>query len=231
VSGIVVVTGACGALGQALLQALAQRAQLSDCDGPPVPIERVIGVDRAQAGHLFLDARVEYVRGDYEQPRFLARMMGTTTSSIFHLAPFEAGAAEGPGGLPPDLDTALRDSVDTTRALMEACAFQSLPPRLVVAGVTAPDSRAGELERAGAFVEIGELIVLEYARRGAVDGCCVHLHAPADEPTEDWLTAAAQQLIEAHDLPVGAAIGAPLAGGVATIAWDRPHRAALPKTT
>ncbi|HXW65003.1 MAG TPA: hypothetical protein VEK74_07975, partial [Burkholderiaceae bacterium] len=75
----VVVTGASSPLGQATLQAIAARGVLARDAGHPIPVRRIIAVDRTQPAALFLDSRIEYVRGDYEQPRFLARMMGTAT--------------------------------------------------------------------------------------------------------------------------------------------------------
>lgn len=92
----VVVTGAGTALGQALLQAIAVRGALRRGDGDPVPVRRIIAVDRTQPAALYVDARIEYVRGDYEQPRFLARMMGASTDSVFHLSALGAGAVPGP---------------------------------------------------------------------------------------------------------------------------------------
>jgi len=62
------VTGASTPLGQGLLRALAARGALTR-DGAAAPIARILGVDREQPPGLFVDERVEYVCGEYEQPR------------------------------------------------------------------------------------------------------------------------------------------------------------------
>ena len=67
----VVVIGGAGVLGQALLKAIVARGVLTRSDGVPAPVRRVIAVDRSQPPRLFVEARVEYVRGaghTYDEP-------------------------------------------------------------------------------------------------------------------------------------------------------------------
>jgi len=170
-----VVTGACSALGQALLRTLAARGTLSRADGEPVAITRVIAVDRVQPAALFLDPRIEYVRGDYELPRFLARMMGTITDSVFHLSALGAGLDEA--GRPADLEAALLGSVDTTRALLDACGFQSAPPKLVFASAMQARMDGGRLPAGtdGVCAALCELLLIECHRRAIIDLRCVRL--------------------------------------------------------
>ena len=148
----IVVTGASSPLGQSLLRGLAAKGSLSGADGP-APIRRILAVDRAQGPALFLDDRIEYVRGAFEQPRFLARMMGTTTDGIFHLAALDPGPEDGEDPA-ADLDSDLTQTWDGTRALLDACRFQTAQPKVVIAstveatgesGCEAPRSRAGAL--------------------------------------------------------------------------------------
>lgn len=171
----VVVTAASSALGQAMLQAIVARGALSRGDGEPTAVRRVIAVDRNQPARLFLDSRVEYVRGDYEQPRFLARMMGASTDSIFHLSALGAGL--GPGLQPADLDAALLRSFDTTRVLLQACGFQNAPPKLVLASTAAarPESGPWPQTTEGVCAALCELLLAESARRHVVDARCVRL--------------------------------------------------------
>lgn len=166
-----VVTGASGVLGQALLRALVARGALaSGVPGGPVAVRRIIAVDRAQPATLFLDARIEYVRGDYEQPRFLARMMGTSTGSVFHLSGL--GVALDLERVPGSLDAAFTRSVDTLHALLGACAFQAAVPRLVLASASAPAADGGQGD---ALAAACELLAGEAARYGIVDARCVRL--------------------------------------------------------
>jgi len=209
-----VVTGACTALGQAVLRAIARRGQLCNALGVPAPVQRIIAVDRVQPAQLFVDARIEYVRGDYEQPRFLARMMGVVTDSVFHLAalgctddaavdaavdgaakPGFAGAAMDREAAFSDLDNALLRSLDTTRALLDACGFQTAVPRIVFASTQAVRSEAGALPASTQAVcaALCELVLAESARRGLVDTRCVRL------PGVVALDAAAEALVEAHE--------------------------------
>lgn len=171
----VVVTGASSALGQAMLQAIAARGVLTRGAGSPTPVRRIIAVDRTQPATLFIDSRVEYVRGDYEQPRFLARMMGTATDSVFHLSALGAGTVAGPA--PLDLAAALLRSFDTTRVLLEACHFQSTPPKLVLASTAEARAEVGPWPQSseGVLLALCELLVVEGSRQQIVDARCVRL--------------------------------------------------------
>ncbi|HYA65801.1 MAG TPA: NAD-dependent epimerase/dehydratase family protein, partial [Burkholderiaceae bacterium] len=171
----VVVTGASSALGQAMLQAIAERGALRRGDGEVASVQRIIAVDRVQPATLFLDTRVEYVRGDYEQPRFLARMMGMSIDSVFHLSALGAGIGSGPASA--DLNAALLRSFDTTRAVLDACRFQSVPPKLVLASSleVKPEADPWPQTTDGLCLALCELLVVESARRGIVDARCVRL--------------------------------------------------------
>jgi len=198
----VVVTAAGSALGQSVLRALAARGALRRADGEPVPIRRIIAVDRVQPPGLFLDARIEYVRGDYEMSRFLARMMGTITDSVFHLAALGAGFAES--GAPADLDTALLHSLDTTRALLEACGFQTAIPKLVLASTMDAHTERGvmPLDTNGVCAALCELVLLESHRRGLIDLRSVRLPCLAGDRSS---AAAIALLSQLHELAAGQA--------------------------
>ena len=171
----VVVTGASSALGQAVLRAIVAQGALTLGEGSLTPVRRIIAVDRTQPAALFLDSRVEYVRGDYEQSRFLARMMGTATDSVFHLSPLGAGTVAGPELV--DLSAALLRSFDTTRVLLEACRFQKAPPKLILASTVEARPETGPWPQGsqGVFLALCELLVVEGARHRLVDARCVRL--------------------------------------------------------
>ncbi len=192
----VVVTAAGSALGQAVLRALAARDALCRAEGGPVPIRRIIAVDRVQPPGLFLDARIEYVRGDYEMSRFLARMMGTITDSVFHLAALGAGITES--GAPADLDTALLHSLDTTRALLEACSYQTAIPKLILASTTDAHTERGvmPLDTNGVCAALCELVLLESYRRGVIDLRSVRLPCLAGDGSSAAAIALHSQLQE-----------------------------------
>ena len=121
----VVVTGGAGFLGQLLIRALCERGTLSRSDGTSADITRILAVDQAQGGKLFVDDRVEYAMGDISGKGFLAHVFSRDTDSIFHLAAVVSGGAEA------DFDLGMRVNVDATRALLEACREQHGRPRLV----------------------------------------------------------------------------------------------------
>ncbi len=223
----ILVTGACTPLGQTLLRALVARDTLLGALGAAVRVERIIAVDRTQPARLFVEPRIEYVCGNFEHSRFLARVMGTATDSIFHLS--SLGAAAGIGGALQDLDDALMRSLDTTRALVDACQFQSAQPRLVLAS-TAAARGAGAAPPAtadGICNGMCELFLIECARRAYIDLRGVRLPPLAGSPAPDasvvplgagqapamvppaepaavsgvTLDAAAQALLAAHEQP------------------------------
>ena len=176
----IVVTGASSPLGQALLRGLAAKGSLLEVDGP-VPIRRILAVDRAQGPALFVDDRIEYVCGAFEQPRFLARMMGTATDGIFHLAALDPGPEEG-GDPAGDLESDLTRTWDGTRALLDACRFQAALPKVVIASTTEAAGEGGcdaPRSRAGTLAAMCELLIAEGARRRIVQSRCVRLAARA----------------------------------------------------
>ena len=191
----IVVTGAGSELGQALLRALVACPVLHRTDGTAAPLRRILGVDRTQPASLFVDDRVEYVRGEFEQPRFLARVMGAATDSIFDLSARSAAA-----NIAADIDgleLAWQRSVDTTRALLGACRFQPVPPRVVYAGRAGLRAAAqdvpGDID--AACVDLCETVLVESARFGVVDLRSVRLPAALDG------AAAARALVQAHEWP------------------------------
>lgn len=197
----VVVTGASSPLGQALLHAIAQRGTLLRADGQAVPVRRILAVDRTQSpGGLFIDPRIEYVRGDYEMPRFLARMMGTGTDSIFHLSVLDVDDSEPVGLL--SLETALERTVDTTRMLLDACQYQTAPVKLVLAGTQGGWPAGGALPPGtrDTCAAMCELLLNDSARRRLVDARSVRLPVWGAGAVVDPADAA-QRLLRAHEVP------------------------------
>jgi D-erythronate 2-dehydrogenase len=234
----IVVIGGAGVLGQALLRQIVARGVLTRTDGVPLPVRRVIAVDRTQRARLFVEPRVEYVRADPGTPRLLQAVMGTVTDSVFHA--WDRG--EGVGMAPP---FAL---IDSLRDLFAACAQQSSRPKVVLASSYAVENRGQDeggavapaalpASQDGRTALVGELLLAETARQGHVDGRALRLALvagapgwasflgelvrtlrdggtvrcpiPRDAPL--WLTsasAAARALVHAHELPPAAWLGA-----------------------
>jgi nucleoside-diphosphate-sugar epimerase len=185
----IVVTAACSPVGQALLRALCERGCLQGPDGVARPLERILAVDHQQTASLFVDDRVEYVCGHYGQGRFLAHMMGVVTDAVFHLVAAPAIEVEA-GDRQAALDAfedALALTVDTTRALVDACSHQQARPRVVFAGLTGPDPFDADLALAC------ETLLAEAGRRLLVEARAVRLAGVLD-PQD-----AAARIISLHE--------------------------------
>src|SRR4030095_6137750 len=120
----IVITGGAGFLGQRLTRTVLRRAALLDADGREQPIGRITLVDVTPANTLN-DSRVVAVTGDVADRALLERVIGPTTSSIFHLAAIVSGMAEAEFAL------GMRINFDASRALLEVCRAIGHCPRLV----------------------------------------------------------------------------------------------------
>ena len=192
----VVITGGAGFLGQLLIRALCERGTLARSDrrndgrndgrsdtrndGSSARITRILAVDQAQSGQLFVDDRVEYAMGDISGKGFLADALSRDTDSVFHLAAVVSGGAEA------DFDLGMRVNVDATRALLDACREQHGRPRVVfsssvaVFGSPLPEilgdpTTPTPKSSYGIQKLIGELLVADYSRKGFIDGRAVRL--------------------------------------------------------
>jgi len=173
----VLVTGAAGFLGQRLIRALLERGALHT-GGQSRPIARITALDAVEpaADHT----RVRVVQGDLVDGKVLARACDGGIDSVFHLAAVVSGAAEA------DYDLGMRVNVDGTRALLDACRAQSVPPTFVFASsvavfggdlpeVVRDDTIPAPQSSYGVQKLIGELLEGDCARRGFIDGRAVRL--------------------------------------------------------
>ena len=182
----VVVTGACGALGQALIRRLVERGRLTfgaDAAGVELPLARILGVDRVHRGGLVVDDLVEYVRGDVDSATLISHVMSGKTDAVFHLA------VAPPDDVEADGDAIARD-LDALRTLLAAAAAQRRPPRFVYASSLA--AAAAPATGQGTRDAISELLLADESRRGRLDARIVRL--------PQALEAAAEALVAAHEL-------------------------------
>jgi nucleoside-diphosphate-sugar epimerase len=96
----ILVTGAGGFVGRALVAALANEAH------------DVIGIDRVCAG--LAHPRIETIEGDFADPAVLARAIGAGCDAVIHLATVPGGAAES------DREAAFGVNLTGTAALIDA---------------------------------------------------------------------------------------------------------------
>jgi nucleoside-diphosphate-sugar epimerase len=160
----VLVTGGAGFLGARLIDTVLA--------GDAAPT-RVICVD--QVASRSTDPRVVSRPGSITDAALLRDVVAMEPSTIWHLAAVLSGQSEA------ECELGLSVNVGGTQALLDACRALSRPPRFVFASTIAVFG--GPLPRVvpedcvlrpqssyGTAKAMAELLVLEYTRRGIVDG-------------------------------------------------------------
>jgi D-erythronate 2-dehydrogenase len=175
----ILVTGAAGFLGHRLASAL-----LAGVPGLP-KVSRLVAVDTEACP--FDDPRVDCKTGTITDDRFTSSIVETDLDAVYHLAAVVSGQAEA------EFDLGMRVNVDATRALLEACRRLRQPPRFIFTSTLAvyggalpaivPDDIAVVPQSSyGAEKAIAELLVIEYSRKGFVDGIACRLPTVAVRP-------------------------------------------------
>ena len=111
----VLVTGAAGFIGAALVAALAERRD----------VERIVAFDQAApaGGH----AKVEVVSGNLAYAPMARSLVGKDIDAIFHLASLVSGGAE------QNFELGMKVNFDATRALLEAARLCGTNPKFRIA--------------------------------------------------------------------------------------------------
>ena len=174
----VLITGGGGFIGYRLALALLKRGTLADAEGKQTAISQITLLDIAFPTQV--DPRLKCVTGDLTDKALLAKIMGSDTGSVFHLASIVSGGAEA------DFDLGLRINLDGTRALLETCRAQAKPPRYVFASTCA--AFGGDLPEVvddtttpnpqssyGAQKVCCEYLTTDYNRKGFIDGRSIRL--------------------------------------------------------
>jgi D-erythronate 2-dehydrogenase len=175
----ILVTGAAGFLGRRLINALLME--------PLTPGDdiRIVAADLAPCP--IDDPRVVSTTGSIVEPAFVDAIVDRDVDVVFHLAAVLSGQSEA------EFDVGMRTNVDATRALLEACARLSRPPRFIFSSSIAvfggplpevvPDDMALLPQSSyGTEKAIGELLVSDYSRRGWIDGVSCRLPTVAIRP-------------------------------------------------
>ncbi|MEA3192521.1 MAG: D-erythronate 2-dehydrogenase [Betaproteobacteria bacterium] len=157
----ILVTGAAGYIGSALVRALLPRGE-------------VIAVDQAtpSAGTP--------VVGNLAYPQFARSLITPEIGAVFHLASLVSGGAE------QNFELGTKVNLEATRDLLEACRLAGHRPKFVFAssiavyGGALPDPVTDETPAAprlsyGAQKLVGEILIADYTRRGYLDGCSLRL--------------------------------------------------------
>ena len=152
----ILVTGAAGYIGSALVRALAGH--------------EVIATDQSGTG----------VIGNLAYPPFTRSLVTPEIDLVFHLASLVSGGAE------QNFELGTKVNLDATRDLLEACRLAGHRPKLVFASSIAvyggriPDPVTDDTPPSprlsyGAQKLVCEILIADYTRRGYLDGCALRL--------------------------------------------------------
>ena len=153
----ILVTGAAGYIGAALVRALGGR--------------QVVSTDQAAPAQVI---------GNLAYPRFARSLVTPEVEVVFHLASLVSGGAE------QNFELGTKVNFDATRDLLEACRLAGHRPRFVFASSIAvyggelPDPVTDETPPSprlsyGAQKLMCEILIDDYSRRGYVDGRALRL--------------------------------------------------------
>jgi D-erythronate 2-dehydrogenase len=228
----VLVTGAAGMLG-IRLAAMLRRHGIADG-----PVDRLVLADRMEPPRGPGD---DVIVGDIADADYVDLLASTEPDVVFHLAAVVSAAAE------TDVEAGYDVNVHGLWHLLEAARLSpEWAPRLVMASSVAVFSDADEApipglhRRAprstyGTQKAIGELLLADYSRRGAVDGIALRLPtivvrtAEANQAASTFLSSIVRAGLrgEEADIPVGRDLRAWIASPDAAVA-QLLHAAALP---
>lgn len=178
----VLVTGAGGFIGTALVTRLLDRGHLNG-----VPFDRLTLVDTALPA--VRDSRVRPIAASLGEADVIGQASALAVDILFHLAAVPGGAAEAD----PALGWAV--NFDATRHLIARLAARGTCPRVVycssiaVFGVPLPDVIDDDTQPLptmsyGAQKLMMETLLTDHARRGLIDACSVRLPGIVARPRQ-----------------------------------------------
>jgi nucleoside-diphosphate-sugar epimerase len=200
----ILVTGAAGFIGAALVEALAGRSD----------VERILAFD--QAGPAASDPKVEAVTGNLAYAPTARSVVDGTVDAIFHLASLVSGGAE------QNFELGMKVNFDATRDLLEAARIAGRCPKFIFTSSIAvyrglnlevtDETRPAPRLSYGAQKLMCEVMIEEYSRRGFVDGRSVRLPTvlvrpgAANTAVSGWSSAIVREPLAGRDYvcPVGA---------------------------
>jgi len=187
----VLISGADGFIGRALVQRLLAQGRLA---GDGVEFRELLLVDR-RFNTAVDDPRVTAIGGDLAEPALLQHALRGGIDCVFHLASVPGGAAEA------DFDLGMRANVHVTHALLEGLRQQQRRCKFVFAstigvyglplpGLIDESTTPVPTLSYGAQKLIGEILVTDYSRRGFIDGRSLRLPGIVARPTGSGMLSA-----------------------------------------
>ena len=190
----VVITGAAGMLGLKLVRAILAKGTLAGRDGAQAPVDKIVATDIVANPEMPTDSRVTFVAGDVFDAGLIRGLVTKGTGSIFHLAGVVSAGAER------DFDLGYRVNLDGHRVVLEAARALGTCPRIVFASSLAayggdlPETITDEQKLTpqtsyGVQKVVGELLTMDYTRKGFIDGRSLRLPTIVVRPGKPNLAA------------------------------------------
>jgi D-erythronate 2-dehydrogenase len=211
----ILVTGAAGYIGSALVGGLAGRDVLATDQSAP-------------AGVL----------GNLAYPQFARSLITPQVEAVFHLASLVSGGAE------QNFELGTKVNLDATRDLLEACRLAGHCPKFIFASSIAVYSEALEVTDLtpaaprlsyGAQKLVCEILIDDYTRRGYIDGRALRLPAVLVRPggantaVSGWSSAIIREPLAGRDYVCPVAPGTRLACiSIRKVVQSFLHALALP---
>ena len=194
----ILVTGAAGYIGAALVRALEARPG----------VDQIVATDQAEPPQR--GKRVRNVAGNIAYPQFARSLVDGGVDAVFHLASLVSGGAE------QNFELGTKVNLDATRDLLEACRLAGRKPRFVftssiaVYGGAMPDPVTDDTPPSprlsyGAQKLVGEVLINDYSRRGYIDGCSLRLPGVMVRPgspntaLSSWISAVIREPLAGRD--------------------------------
>ena len=191
----ILVTGAAGYIGSALVRALSARAEVIATDQAAPPFGRALV-------------------GNIAYPQFARSLITPEVGAVFHLAALVSGGAE------QSFELGTKVNLDATRDLLEACRLAGHCPKFIFASSIAVYGGVSEVHDEtpaaprisyGAQKLVCEILIDDYTRRGYVDGRALRLPTVMVRPggantaVSGWTSAIIREALAGRDYvcPVG----------------------------